>query len=82
MKRNRQLRAVMAYHDVTQGELASLIKVKRTSITNKINGDRDWKYFREIVPIVQFFNGISEGLDISPYGVEDIFPTSEGGTKE
>lgn len=78
MVRNRKLKAVMAYHGVTQEDLASVLKLKRSSIGNKINGYRDWKYYSEVVPIVEFFNQLSEGLHTSGYDVEDVFPASEG----
>ncbi len=76
---HRRLRSIMTYHNISQMQMAEDLGFSRQSLSNKINNRRDWHFYREVVPIVEYLNGLSEHHH---YSVDEVFEVGLKSNKE
>lgn len=61
---SKRLKGLMAEHDITIRELSKKMSISKNSLTQKINGQREW-YFDELIFITRQF-GFSEVKEVFP----------------
>jgi DNA-binding XRE family transcriptional regulator len=57
----RNVRAMMAKYDINMNELAKMLNISTTSMSNKMNGHNDF-LLKEAKSIINYFNDKGENL--------------------